>query len=79
VRQAAADFMLLANEQQHDPEKFGKTIMQTELTCLQWREAMEKAQLSGQGAEFQRAQAAYQEWQQKLQILLAVLAISSPE
>jgi len=90
---AMTDFMTLAREQQFDPERFGKKIMQAEEACVETRENMLQARQHYETVQnkqniadvdklkeyYHVAQRAYQIQREQVHILLAVVSLSSPE
>lgn len=94
VMNAAADLILVINEQQEDPEKFGQQILTTEEVCVKAKEELQKTQqtlnaVKGKkilGSELQtaennliKAKKNYQEQHEKVSILLGVAGMNSPE
>lgn len=95
VMKARENFLLIAREQQQDPEAFGKKILQTEfdlaniknqLLQAKQNEMLLKSKPQTPARELQDAQTSvnkitmrYQQKQFELKILLAVVGLNSPE
>lgn len=93
VLEAAASFMALFEEQQSSPEQFGQKIMQTEFQvteALQKKlnakhdlksalDSSDESKIAAAKLNYSEAAKDYDERKTRLQILLAVVSLSSPE
>lgn len=92
IKRANMDFMTLLNDQQMDPEAFGKRVMQAERECVAAMKTMEEAkhtletqQQAGQGdlplleKNYWAAKLSYKEKHTAVQQLLVVIGTHSPE
>lgn len=92
VKHTADEFEALINVRASDPEAFGKQIMQTEVTCLEAKENLQKirqeyqqlktnhpqdATLNDLQNKLQQAKQDYEAQKQKVSTLLAVVASMS--
>ena len=80
AKRAASDFMTIVNEQQMNPEKFGRRVMQAEIELTQAKQKLQQLRKDQVVAEqIVIAAKAYQEKKEEVKTLLAVLSTQSPE
>ena len=86
VRRASADFTTILNEQQMDPEKFGKKMLAAEYQLAQvkheWQQARAVYRAERNSDTKQRMESArkvYLEKKEEVRALLAVIGVQSPE
>jgi predicted membrane protein len=91
---AAADLILIINEQQDDPEKFGQKILDSEIAAAKAKEKMYNAQqvlnrlksenspeaeIKAAQNELHQAREDYKQRRENVKVLLAVVSMNSPE
>jgi hypothetical protein len=80
VQRAATDFMSIARDQQMDPEKFGRRVMQAEDQLVKAKQTLEHLQTTQAPADqITSATKVYQAKKEEVKTLLAVLSTQSPE
>ena len=80
TKRAATDFMAIVSEQQMNPEKFGKRVLQAEYQMVEAKRQLQQLQKTpGTPQQIASATQAYQTKKQEVKTLLAVLSTQSPE